>query len=54
LSNYIMIQALSRIEDMAKQDGLFTESLCAALTQTSPDALEGLQAFLQKRDPKFS
>ena len=54
LSNYIMIQALSRIADMAKQDGLFTESLCAALTQTSPDALEGLQAFLQKRDPKFS
>lgn len=53
LSNYIMIQALSRIEDMAKQDGLFTESLCAALTQTSPDAQEGLQAFLQKRDPKF-
>ena len=54
LSNYIMIQALSRIEDMAKQDGLFTESLCAALSQTSPDAMEGLQAFLQKRDPKFS
>ncbi|MGB0748312.1 MAG: crotonase/enoyl-CoA hydratase family protein [Magnetospiraceae bacterium] len=54
LSNYIMIQALSRIEDMAKADGLFTESLCAALTQTSPDAVEGLQAFLEKRDPKFS
>ncbi len=53
LSNYIMIQALSRIEDMAKADGLFTESLCAALTQTSPDALEGLEAFLQKRAPKF-
>ncbi|WP_370252378.1 crotonase/enoyl-CoA hydratase family protein [Nioella sp.] len=53
LSNYIMIQALSRIEDMAKADGLFTESLCAALTQTSPDAIEGLQAFLQKRDPRF-
>ena len=53
LSNYIMIQALSRIEDMAKADGLFTESLCAALTQTSPDAQEGLQAFLQKRDPRF-
>ncbi|MFV1875901.1 crotonase/enoyl-CoA hydratase family protein [Nioella sp.] len=53
LSNYIMIQAISRIEDMAKADGLFTESLCAALTQTSPHALEGLQAFLQKRDPKF-
>ena len=53
LSNYIMIQAISRIEDMAKADGLFTESLCAALTQTSPDAIEGLQAFLQKRDPRF-
>ncbi|MBV7377632.1 crotonase/enoyl-CoA hydratase family protein [Maritimibacter dapengensis] len=53
LSNYIMIQGISRIEDMAKADGLFTESLCAALTQTSPHAVEGLQAFLQKRDPKF-
>jgi enoyl-CoA hydratase/carnithine racemase len=53
LSNYIMIQALSRIEDMAKADGLFTESLCAALTQTSPDAVEGLAAFLEKRDPSF-
>ncbi|MEK9723427.1 MAG: crotonase/enoyl-CoA hydratase family protein, partial [Rhodospirillaceae bacterium] len=53
LSNYIMIQALSRIEDMAKADGLFTESLCAAITQTSPDALEGLQAFLEKRAPTF-
>ena len=53
LSNYIMIQALSRIEDMAKADGLFTESLCAALTQTSPDAQEGLAAFLEKRAPTF-
>lgn len=53
LSNYIMIQALSRIEDMAKADGLFTESLCAAMTQTSPDAQEGLKAFLEKRAPNF-
>ena len=53
LSNYIMIQALARIEDMAKADGLFTESLCAAITQTSPDALEGLKAFLEKRPPTF-
>jgi enoyl-CoA hydratase/carnithine racemase len=48
-----MIHAISRIEDMAKADGLFTESLCAALAQTSPDAVEGLQAFLQKRQPVF-
>lgn len=53
LSNYVMIQALSRIEDMSKADGLFTESLCAALTQTSPDAQEGLKAFLEKRAPTF-
>jgi len=53
LSNYIMIQALARIEDMSKADGLFTESLCAALTQTSPDAVEGLAAFLEKRAPSF-
>ena len=52
LSNYIMIQALSRIADMGRTEGLFTESLCAALTQTSPDALEGLAAFLEKRAPK--
>ena len=41
LSNYIMIQAIARIEDMSKADGLFTESLCAAITQTSPDAHRG-------------
>lgn len=53
LSNYIMIQAISRIDDMARGDGLFTESLCAALTQTSADADEGLSAFLEKRKPAF-
>jgi enoyl-CoA hydratase/carnithine racemase len=39
---------------MARADGLFTESLCAALTQTSRDAEEGLRAFLEKRQPSFS
>ncbi len=53
LSNYVMIHALARIQDMSKQDGFFTESLCAALTQTSPDAEEGLRAFLEKRSPSF-
>ena len=53
LSNYVMVQALSRISDMSRTDGLFAESLCAALTQTTPDAEEGLKAFLEKRAPVF-
>lgn len=53
LSNYMMIQAISRISDMSKQDGLFMESLCAAVSQTSLDAEEGLNAFLEKRQPTF-
>lgn len=53
LSNYFMVQALTRIEDMSRADGLFTESLAAALVQTTPDAEEGLKAFLEKRQPKF-
>ena len=53
LSNYVMIQGIARIEDMSKADGFFTESLCAALAQTSADAEEGLRAFLEKRSPQF-
>ncbi len=53
LSNYIMVQGIARIEGMSAQDGLFAESLCAAITQTSPDAYEGLAAFLEKRAPQF-
>jgi enoyl-CoA hydratase/carnithine racemase len=53
LSNYVMIQGLARIEDMGRNDGLFTESLCVALTQSTPDAAEGLAAFLEKRSPEF-
>lgn len=53
LSNYVMVQALMRIGEMPWTEGLFAESLCAALTQTSPDATEGLRAFLEKRAPVF-
>ena len=52
-SNYLMIQALSRIEDMSRTDGFFTESLAAAVAQTTEGANEGLRAFLEKRAPKF-
>ncbi|QFI69019.1 crotonase/enoyl-CoA hydratase family protein [Sinorhizobium alkalisoli] len=53
LSNFMMIQAISRISDMSRSDGLFTESLAAAVSQTSADAQEGLRAFLEKRKPEF-
>lgn len=53
LSNYFMINAIPRINAMAPQEGLFTESLAAALVQTTPDAQEGLRAFLEKRAPRF-
>lgn len=53
LSNYMMIQAISRISEMPRSDGLFAESLAAAVSQTSADAEEGLRAFLEKRKPVF-
>ncbi|WP_110279194.1 crotonase/enoyl-CoA hydratase family protein [Loktanella sp. PT4BL] len=52
-SNYLMINAISRIGDMSRSDGLFTESLAAAMSQSSDGAKEGLRAFLEKREPKF-
>lgn len=52
-SNYLMINALPRINDMSRGDGLFAESLAAAMSQTSDGAKEGLRAFLEKREPRF-
>lgn len=51
--NYLIIQSLARISQMSAEDGLYTESLAAALSQTGPDAEEGLKAFLEKRRPNF-
>ncbi len=53
MSNYFMLQAIPRINDMPRESGFFTESLAAALSQTTPDAKEGLAAFLEKRAPVF-
>ncbi len=52
-SNYLMLQAIGRIGDMSRSDGLFTESLSAAMSQTTAAAMEGLTAFLEKRAPDF-
>jgi enoyl-CoA hydratase/carnithine racemase len=52
LTNYAILNAVPRIADMSAADGLFTESLSAALVQTGPEAAERLQAFLEKRQGK--
>lgn len=53
MSNYLMINTIARVGDMSQADGLYVESLATALSQTTPDAEEGLKAFLEKRAPKF-
>lgn len=53
MSNYLMINTIARVGDMSQADGLYVESLATALSQTTPDAEEGLRAFLEKRAPKF-
>jgi (methylthio)acryloyl-CoA hydratase len=54
LSNYAIIHALPRINDMGTDDGLWVESIIASFTQTSPEAEERLNAFLQKRVGKVT
>lgn len=54
LSNFAIIQALPRIQDMAQDDGLFVESLMSAFTATSPEAIERLEAFLQKKAQRLA
>ncbi len=53
LSNYLTVQALTRIAEMPAAHGLFTETLATALTQASPDAATGIRAFLDKRPVAF-
>jgi (methylthio)acryloyl-CoA hydratase len=49
LSTYAVLQAIARIDDMGAGEGLFTESLVAALCQTGPEAKARLEAFLGRR-----
>jgi enoyl-CoA hydratase/carnithine racemase len=54
ISNYAVINALPRINDMGTDDGLFVESFIASFTATSPEAEERLNAFLTKRAAKVA
>jgi enoyl-CoA hydratase/carnithine racemase len=47
LSNYAVMQALPRIADMSQSDGLFVESLMAAIAQSDEAATERMRAFLE-------
>jgi len=49
MANWAMVSAIARIADMASDDGLFVESLTAALTQTGPDVAQRIGEFLQRK-----
>ena len=52
LSNYAVMQALPRIADLSQSDGLFVESLMAAIAQGDPAAKERMRAFIQGKAQK--
>jgi (methylthio)acryloyl-CoA hydratase len=47
-----VLHALPRIQDMSEEDGLFVESLTAALAQTGQEAAARLAEFAEKRASK--
>jgi enoyl-CoA hydratase/carnithine racemase len=52
LSNFAVMQALPRIADLSQSDGLFVESLMAAIAQGDDAAKTRVRAFLEKRAGK--
>jgi enoyl-CoA hydratase/carnithine racemase len=52
MSNFAVMHALPRIADQAQSEGLFTESLMAAVAESTPDAQVRLRAFLEGRAGK--
>jgi len=52
LSNFAVTQALPRIADLSQGDGLFVESLMAAIAQGDDAAKQRVRAFLEKRAGK--
>ncbi|MEX0957114.1 MAG: crotonase/enoyl-CoA hydratase family protein [Rhizobiaceae bacterium] len=54
LSNYVTINALQRIHDSGYDEGLFFETMIASLTQTTPEAVERMRAFVEKRAERLN
>ena len=52
ISNFAVMHALPRIADQAQSEGLFTESLMAAVAESTPEAQVRLRAFLEGRAGK--
>ena len=52
ISNYAVMHALPRIADQSMAEGLLTESLMAAVAESTPEAKKRLRAFLDKRAGK--
>ena len=52
MSNFAVMHALPRIADQSQSEGLFTESLMAAVAESTPDAQSRLRAFLEGRAAK--
>lgn len=53
MTNFAVIHALPHIAESNPATGLFTESLMAAIAETSPEAQARLRAFLEKRAKKI-
>lgn len=54
VTNFSVIQALPRIAEMSPDQGLFTESLMAAVSKKTPDALTMINDFLEGRAKKVN
>jgi enoyl-CoA hydratase/carnithine racemase len=52
MTNYAVMHALPRIAEVGQDQGLFLESLMAAVSQDSPEAKRRLRDFLDKRARK--
>jgi enoyl-CoA hydratase/carnithine racemase len=49
-----VLSVLPRIENMTAEDGLFVESMMAALSQTGPEAAARMTDFVEKRGPRIT
>jgi len=54
LSNYAIVTSISRIAEMSSAEGLFAESLMAAVVQTGTDVQARLGSFVDKSLPKVA